>query len=171
MTRDGSGGPMRTEDDLRQALATLERHAPSADTVLAGVRAAAGACAGPGARSGSVGGGHRQHIGGGAAPGWPWPWPRGRRPPDWWSPSCRAPRRHRTVSGPVQTELPHIAPGQVGLPTAASVGRAMLAAFQGVPDDIEYTIETGVTKGVTTSLYRLWSWPARRRRGGSRLNA
>ena len=48
MTRDGNGGPMRTEDDLRQALATLERHAPSADTALAGVRAAAGGGVGPG---------------------------------------------------------------------------------------------------------------------------
>ena len=42
MTRDGNGGPMRTEDDLRQALATLERHAPDADAVLGAVRGAAG---------------------------------------------------------------------------------------------------------------------------------
>ena len=41
MTRDGNGGWVRTEDDLRQALATLERHAPSADTVLAALRGAA----------------------------------------------------------------------------------------------------------------------------------
>ena len=48
MTRDGNGGPMRTEDDLRQALATLERHAPSADSVLAALRGATEAGAGPG---------------------------------------------------------------------------------------------------------------------------
>ena len=47
MTRDGNGGPVRTEDDLRQALATLESHAPSAVTVLARVRGAAGGGAGP----------------------------------------------------------------------------------------------------------------------------
>ena len=161
MTRDGSGGPMRTEDDLRQALATLERHAPSADTVLAGVRAAAGGGVGPGALS---------RI-------------RRWRPPAahrWWRrprlalalaaaaavaglvitllPGSTSPR---TVSVPVQTELPRLAPGQVGLPTAASVGQAMLTAFQGVRDDIEYTMQTGgVTRGVATSVNQMWSWPA-----------
>ena len=87
MTRDGNGGPMRTEDDLRQALATLERHAPSADTVLAAVRGAAGGAparpAQPAGSAGSAGGRHRQHIGGGAGLGWSCPWPLRRRPSDW----------------------------------------------------------------------------------------
>ena len=30
----------------------------------------------------------------------------------------------------------------------------MLTAFHGVPDDIEYTTQTGVTKGVTVDVYR-----------------
>ncbi len=157
MTRDGGRGPMRSEDDLRQALATLERHAPSADTVLSAVGRASRP-AGPGRSF----------------------WSRRPRTSAWW----RRPRlalflaaaaaaaglvvallpgsaSAPTVSVPVQTGLPRLAPGQVGLPTAASVGRAMLTAFQGVPDDIEYTTETGVTKGVTVDVYRGWSWPAR----------
>ena len=79
----------------------------------------------------------------------------------------------RTVSVPVQTELPGLAPGQAGLPTAASVGRAMLTAFHGVRDDIEYTTETGgVSKGATTSLYRTVVLAGQaRRRDSSRLNA
>src|SRR5262249_59905093 len=41
--RDDQGGTlMRTEDDLRAALVALERHAPSADTVLRAVRDGAG---------------------------------------------------------------------------------------------------------------------------------
>ena len=55
---------MRTEDDLRQALATLERHAPSADTVLARVRRThAGGRPGPAGSAGSAGGGRRRRTG------------------------------------------------------------------------------------------------------------
>ena len=36
----------------------------------------------------------------------------------------------------------------------------MLTAFNGVSSDIEYATETGVTKGVTVDVYRMWSWPA-----------
>jgi hypothetical protein len=159
MTRHGNGGPMRTEDDLRQALATLERHAPSADTALSAVRGAAGGGAGLGGPS---------RI-------------RRRRPPvrRWWRrprlalslaaaaaaaglvitllPGSTSPR---SGSRPGQATLPGSSPGQAGLPSAASVGRAMLAAFNGVTDDIEYTTLTGVTKGVTVTVYRDWSWPA-----------
>jgi hypothetical protein len=160
MRRDGNGGQMRSEDDLRQALATLERHAPSAGTVLAAVR----------------------HASGPARPG-RFSWLRPQRGSPWWRrprlalalalaaaavaaglvitllPGSASPR---TVSVPVQTELPRLAPGQAGLPSAVSVGQAMLTAFRGVRDDIEYTMQTGgVTRGVATSAYRTWSWPAR----------
>ena len=165
MTRDGNGRPMRTEDDLRQALATLERHAPSADTVLAALRGGTGA---------------------GAAPGAPrrvrrWRPPGAHR---WW----RRPRlvlslavgaaaaglvitllpgsgSLRPGSKPGQTGLPGGAHGEAGLPTASAVGRAMLTAFNGIGDDIEYATETGVTKGVTVDVYRDWSWPAQPSRG------
>jgi hypothetical protein len=152
---------MRTEDDLRQALATLERHAPSADTALSVVRGAAGGGAGLGGPS---------RI-------------RRRRPPAahrWW----RRPRLAlslaaaaaaaglvitllpgstslRPGSRPGQAALPGSSPGRAGLPSAASVGRAMLTAFTGVTGDIEYTTQTGITKGVTVTVYRTWSWPAR----------
>jgi len=161
MTRDGNGGPVRTEDDLRQALATLESHAPSAGTVLARVRGAAGGGAGPGGPS-------RIRRWRPRAAHWWW-----RRPRLALSlaaaaaaaglvitllPGSTSPR---TVSVPVQTQLPRLAPGQAGLPSAASVGQAMLTAFQGVRDDIEYTVQTGgVTTGVATSLSQAWSWPA-----------
>lgn len=61
---------------------------------------------------------------------------------------------------PGQTGLPGSVHGEAGLPTAAALGRAMLTAFNGVSDDIEYATETGVTKGVTVDVYRDWSWPA-----------
>ena len=160
MTRDGNGRPMRTEDDLRQALATLERHAPSADTVLAALRGGTGA---------------------GAAPGGPRRIRRWRPPGahGWW----RRPRlvlslavaaaaaglvitllpgsgSLRPGSRPGQTGLPGSAHSEAGLPTAAAVGRGMLTAFNGVTGDIEYTTQTGITKGVTGDVYRTWSWPA-----------
>jgi hypothetical protein len=157
MMGDRGRGAMRTEDDLRQALATLERHAPSADSVLAAVR----------------------HASGPARPG-RFSWLRAPGGSPWW----RGPRlilplataaaaaglvitllpgstSPRTVSVPVQTELPRLAPGQAGLPSAASVGQAMLTAFQGVRGDIEYTMQTGgVTRGVATSENQTWAWPA-----------
>ena len=150
MTRHGNGGPMRTEADLRQALATLERHAPSTDTVLAAVRGAAGGGAGPG----------------GASRIRRWRPPAAHR---WW----RRPRLVVSVvmaaaaTGLVITLLPGStsprpgsSPSHAGLPSAASVGRAMLTAFNGVTGDIEYTTQTGINKGVTADVYRTWSWPA-----------
>jgi hypothetical protein len=160
MTRDGGRGPMRTEDDLRQALATLERHAPSAEIVLAAVHGATGAGAGPG-------GPRRTRR---------WRPPAAHR---WW-------RRPRLVLSlavaaaavgllitllpgstpprpgyrPGQAALPGSSPSHAGLPSPASVGRAMLTAFNGVTGDIEYTTETGISRGVTVDVYRTWSWPA-----------
>jgi hypothetical protein len=165
MTRDGRLGPMRTEDDLRQALATLERHAPSADTVLGVVRRAPGP-AGPGRPAWRRPGGSAWwrrprlalFLAAGAAaaglvaallPGSGSPGP-GTSPGQLGLP--------RVTVG--RTGLPRLTPGQANLPTAASVGQAMLTAFHGVSDDIEYTAQTGVTKGVTTSIYGSWSWPA-----------
>jgi hypothetical protein len=157
---------MRTEDDLRQALVTLERHAPDAGAVLGAV---------PG---GARPGGARP---GGAAPGGPrrirrWRPPAAHR---WW----RQPRlalalaATAAAAGLVITLLPGSAtprpgsgsrpgsmpggpPREAGLPTAASLSRAMLTAFNAARDDIAYATQTGVTKGVTVGVYRMWSWPA-----------
>jgi hypothetical protein len=169
MTRDGVRGPMRTEDDLRQALATLERHAPSAEIVLAAVHGATGAGAGRGAP------GRIRRWRPPAAPRW------------WWRPrlvlslavaaaaaglvitvlpgSASRPGSRPGPAGPPssssgQTGLPGSAPREAGLPTAAALGRAMLTAFNGIGDDIEYATETSVTRGVTVDVYRDWSWPA-----------
>ncbi|MGI8450842.1 MAG: hypothetical protein ACR2MP_27410 [Streptosporangiaceae bacterium] len=163
MTRDGNGGPMRTEDDLRQALATLERHAPDAGAVLSAVRGAAGG----GARLGRP-----SRI-------------RRWRPPEahqWWRrprlalslaataaaaglvitllPGSRPARPAHGSGRSAQAGLPGGPPVAAGLPTAASVGRAMLTAFKGATGDIEYTTQTGINKGVTADVYRTWSWPA-----------
>ena len=170
MTRDGNGGPMRTEDDLRQALATLERHAPSADTVLAAVRGAAG---------------------GGTRLGRPQPDPpvRGHRQHTMVAPASAvlALAAAAAAAGLVITLLPGstsprpgsrparprcpAAPQRGRLPSAASVGRAMLTAFNGVTGDIEYTTQTGVNKGVTVDVYRTWSWPAAPAPGQCRSSA
>jgi len=66
----------------------------------------------------------------------------------------------RPGSRPGQAAPPGSSPSHAGLPSAASVGRAMLTAFNGVTGDIEYTTQTGINKGVTADVYRTWSWPA-----------
>ena len=146
MRRDRDGGPMRTEDDLRQALVTLERHAPDAHTVLSVLNSAAGQ-SGPGRFS----------------------W---RRPPtrSRWRPRFRLillAAAAAAAAGLVITLVPGSRspqpgrpPAEAGLPTTAALGRAMLTAFNGVRDDIEYSTQTGITKGVTADVYRDWSWPA-----------
>ncbi len=146
MMRDGSPGPVRTEDDLRQALATLERHAPDVEDVLSAVRRA----------SGPAGSGRFSC----------------RRPPvvNQWGARPRLAlllTAMAAAAGLLITLLPGSgspgssgSPGPAGLPTAGFLGRAMLTAFNAARDDIEYSTEVGITKGVTVDVYRDWSWPA-----------
>jgi len=47
-----------------------------------------------------------------------------------------------------------------GLPSATSVAKAMLTAFESVSGDVEYETETSSNHGVTVDVYRSWSWPA-----------
>ncbi|MGH3067455.1 MAG: hypothetical protein ACRDND_00985 [Streptosporangiaceae bacterium] len=151
MTRDGGPELVRTEDDLREALAALERYAPSAESVLSTVRHASGR-------------GRRGRFS--------WLRPPGVSP--WW----RRPRlalalgATAAAAGLVIAVLPgsgpphrRSSPGQAGLPTAASLGRAMLTAFNAASDDIEYSTETSIRHGVTLDVYRMWSWPAQPVRG------
>jgi hypothetical protein len=163
MKRDGSEGPMRSEDDLRQALATLERHAPNAETMLAAVRGAAGGGAGPGGPS------RVRRWGPPAAHRW---WRRPRLALSLAAAAAAAglviillpgstSLRPGPGSGPGQAALPGSSASHTGLPSAASLGQAMLTAFSGVTGDIEYSTQTGITKGVTVDVYRTWSWPAR----------
>jgi hypothetical protein len=46
------------------------------------------------------------------------------------------------------------------LPSAASVGRAMLAAFNGASDDVLYSTEVGLHSGTVVDAYQDWNWPA-----------
>lgn len=149
--RTGPHMPIYTEDDVRAALATLERRAPSADAVLDAVRDAAG--------RGRPSLAHPRQS---------------PRSPRW----LRRPRlviaiaTAATAAGlAIALLLPGGAPSgtggsepdaasRAGLPSAASVGQAMLTAFSATNDDILYSTETSINRGVVVDIYRDWSWPA-----------
>ncbi len=139
--------PVRTEDDLRDALATLERLAPDAEAVLTAVRAAAAP--------------RRRGV--------PRPLrsPRVRRGLRWPRPAIGI-AAAATAAVAITVALlpggpsPHIATRHTSaaLPSAASVGKTMLASFSAVNDDVLYSTQTGATAGVVVDVYRDWSWPA-----------
>jgi hypothetical protein len=146
--------PMRSEDDLRAVLTDRERYAPDVDTVLRAVREGTGRRRGPGSL----------RI--------PAPW--GPRSPRWpWLASAAVaaalagivialvPRMLPARHGPAPAGHPSVPPvAQSGLPSAASMGQAMLTAAYGVDGDILYTTQTGFTHGVVVDTYQDWSWPA-----------
>jgi hypothetical protein len=127
----------RTERDLMEALAALERYAPDADAVLRTVRA-----------------GPRQAHRGRLAP-----WRRGPR-------LILSIGAAAAVAALVIALLPGARPGRIprpassGLPTATSLAKAMLTAFDSVSSDVEYETQTGIVHGATVDVYRTWSWPA-----------
>jgi len=148
--RTGSQMPTRTEDDLRAALVTLERRAPRADAVLRAVQDTAGR------RRPSLARALRSPR----SPRW-LPWPR----------LVIAIAAAGTAAGLAIALLPGGGPsgtGQAhpvtasrgGLPSAATVGQAMLTAFSAANDDILYVTQTGINKGVLVDIYQDWSWPA-----------
>jgi hypothetical protein len=47
-----------------------------------------------------------------------------------------------------------------GLPSAASVGKAMLSGFDAVADDIVYSTQVDTNKGQLVDTYQDWNWPA-----------
>jgi hypothetical protein len=66
--------------------------------------------------------------------------------------------------GPARPGPGHGGPGQAssaGLPTAASVGRAMLTAFDAASGDILYSTEVDTHDGAPVDTYQDWNWPAR----------
>jgi hypothetical protein len=65
----------------------------------------------------------------------------------------------------------HIAPRHAGaaLPSAASVGKTMLASFSAINDDVLYSTQTGATAGAVVDVYRDWAWPAQPVAGGREL--
>jgi hypothetical protein len=140
-----AGTPMRTEDDLRTALVSLEDWAPSADAVLRAVTDAAG----------------RRRPGLARAL-------RSPRSPRW-PVLALGTAAAGTAAALTIALLPAGAPSGTGprpgasrggLPSAVLVGRAMLAASSSVNHDVLYWAETGVNGGVTVDTYRSWNWPA-----------
>jgi hypothetical protein len=143
--------PVRTEDDLRAALATLERLAPDTEAVLRAVREAAAL--------------RRRGV------ARPLGSPRVRR---WlrWPRAAVGMAAAATVAITV-TLLPQGASRPIAtqhasaaLPSAASVGKTMLASFSAINDDVLYSTQTGATAGAVVDVYRDWSWPAQPVVGG-----
>jgi hypothetical protein len=132
---------MRTEDDIREALVTLEDHAPSAGTVLRAVHDAAGR--------------RRRGLAGPV-------WSPGRRlrPRLVMSIGAVAAAAGLAIVLLLGTASPGTGrAGQQGLPSAASVGRAMLTAFDSANGDILYETQTGLYRGVTVDQSKSFAWP------------
>jgi hypothetical protein len=51
-------------------------------------------------------------------------------------------------------------PAPPGLPSATSVAKAMLTAFDSAGGDVEYETQTGFVNGALVDVYRTWTWPA-----------
>lgn len=172
--------PMRSEDDLRAALTDLERYAPDVDTVLGRVRERTAPRRGSGwLRILAPRGPRSLH----------WPRilpPRGPGSPRWprlvagvavaaalaglvialvpgvlTAGHGPAPASRQAPTPPGMTQPgPTPVGSQYRLPSAASMGRAMLTAANAANDDILYTLQTGVNRGSVVDTYRDWSWPA-----------
>ena len=149
--------PVRTEDDLRAALATLERLAPDADAVLRAVREAAAPRRWGVARPLRSPGVRR--------------WLRWPRPAIGIAAAAAAATVAITVALLPGGASSHIAPqhARAALPSAASVGKTMLASFSAINDDVLYSTQTGATAGAVVDAYRDWSWPAQPVAGGREL--
>ena len=126
----------RTESDLAEALATLERYAPDPDTVLRGLRKRP-----------------RRRV---AA------W---RRPPIL-SAAASAVAVALILAllvsartGPPGRPAPPRSP-QPPLPSAKSVATAMMTALGAVRGDVEYETQTGFNGGVVVDVYQSWSLAA-----------
>jgi hypothetical protein len=147
MRREG-GEPVRTEGELRSALVSLERHAPSADAVLRGVRDGAGRRPAPGRRLRAPRSAHWLKVAMGVA-----------------AAAAAAGITIALLPGGASPRpgRPRPGPGPAGQsPSAVSVlvGQAMLTAFSAAQDDIVSTRQTGADHGIVTDIYQDWSWPA-----------
>lgn len=136
----------RTECDLAEALATLERCAPDPDAVLRGLRARP-----------------RRRV---AA------W---RRPPVLSAAASAVAVALILVllvsarTGPPGRPAPPRSP-QSPLPSARSVATAMMAALGAVRGDVAYQTQTGFDDGVVVDVYQSWSWPDQPVPGHQQLN-
>jgi hypothetical protein len=149
--------PVRTEDDLRGALMALERLAPDAEAVLRAVREAAAP--------------RRRGV------ARPLRSPRVRRWLRWPGPAIGIATVAAATTGAITVALLaggasfHVATrhASTALPSAASVGKTMLASFSAINDDVLYWTEAGATAGAVVDIYRTWSWPAQPVVGGREL--
>jgi hypothetical protein len=127
----------RTERDLAEALATLERYVPDTDAVLRAVR---------GRRREA----HRRRLAS---------WRRGPR-------LILLIGAAAAVTALAIALLPGARPGRTPrpapsrLPAATFIAKAMLTAFDSASGDVEYETQTGIVHGATVDIYRTWSWPA-----------
>jgi hypothetical protein len=175
--------PMRTEADVRAALAELARRAPAADAVLSEMREAGlprrrgspevpGPAGWPGrprlaglARALTPRLGWPQLVVGAVAavtamalalvltPGGP---PTRTRGPGELPAvgSLPSPSAVAPPGGPSAV----VSPGRH--PSAASLARAMLTAFNAAADDLAYEMRADFTNGRIVNIDRSWSWPA-----------
>jgi len=126
----------RTEGDLAEALAALERYAPDPDAVLRGLR-------GNPLRPAAFGGHPR------------------RRTIRWRRPLIVAAIASAAAAALVLALLvPAGRQAPPRLPSASSVATAMLTAFESVSGYVEYETQTGFNRGVRVDEYQTWSWPA-----------
>jgi hypothetical protein len=127
----------RTERDLVEALAALERYVPDTDAVLRAVQA--------GPRRA-----HRRRLA-----SW-------RRRPRLilliGAAAAGAALAIALLPGARPGRTPRRTPS--GLPAATFIARAMLTAFDSASGDVEYETQTGIVRGATEDVYRTWSWPA-----------
>jgi hypothetical protein len=121
----------RTESDLAEALAALERYAPDPDTVRRGL---------PGRPR--------------RPPAWQ------RRPLILAAVASAAAAALVLALLSAPGEGPSSRQAQPELPSATSVATAMLTAFRSVSGYVEYETQTGYNHGVKVDVYRSWSWPA-----------
>jgi hypothetical protein len=160
--------PGRTEADLRAALAELSQRAPAADGVLSAVREA-----GPG-RPRSLR--PLRTLRAGRVLGRPLGWPQvavgaaavvtatavtlavtlGGSPGRTGSPAVfpALPNPPASAGG----AAPIVSPG--GHPSAGSLAKAMLTAFNAAGDDLAYESTADFTAGHLVQTDRTWSWPA-----------
>lgn len=144
----GPQRPARTEDDLRAALITLERHAPAADTVLRAVRGATG---------------RRMPTPRTLRPSAPPRWLRPRLAVGIAAAAAAAGLAIALLPGGARPPAGGVRPGAAsagGLPSPATVGKAMLTALSTPNGDVLYETTVTTRKGFVIDTERDWSWPA-----------
>jgi hypothetical protein len=159
MTHIPEEAAVRTEADVRAALADLAGRAPGTAAVLTGMRTA-GSRRGARRPASRV---RRPHLvagaaGAAAATALAVVLTPGSAP----APVLGGPRMAGLLPSPAaEARTSPLGSGGPGRDSStASVAKAMLAAFDATANDLEYETESGWTKGRYVDRYQTWSWPA-----------